>query len=322
MAEAQGLIARPVRRALRDGQGPVLQDAARRAPRRRTSRSARRRSAGTRTRSQGTLEGDELRLYRLIWQRAVASQMASKEVETTTVDLVAGDYRLRASATRTLFDGFARVYTEGQDDAAEEAERSLPPLQGGRRHDHRRGHPQPALHRAAAALHRGVADQGARGARDRPAVDVRRDDLDDRRARLRPRRAAPPAPRDGRVLRDRLPRATTSATTSTSGSPPAWRRTSTRSRAASASGCRCCASSTRRSSPLVDEHKGDDPRHRADGRGLLARAPDGDPSRAQRRVHGLLHVPGAQGDATAARVTRRPSSRARATCARSAARGS
>ncbi len=80
---------------------------------------------------QGTLEGDELRLYRLIWQRAVASQMASKEVETTTADLVAGDYRLRASATRTLFDGYARVYTEGQDDTAEEAERSLPPLKAG-----------------------------------------------------------------------------------------------------------------------------------------------------------------------------------------------
>ena len=44
---------------------------------------------------------------------------------------MAGDYRLRASATRTLFDGYARVYTEGQDDSAEEAERSLPPLAEG-----------------------------------------------------------------------------------------------------------------------------------------------------------------------------------------------
>ena len=32
------------------------------------------------------------------------------------------------AATRTLFDGFSAVYTEGQDDAAEEAERTLPPL--------------------------------------------------------------------------------------------------------------------------------------------------------------------------------------------------
>ncbi len=77
------------------------------------------------------LSPEEYRLYRLIWQRAIASQMASKELETTTVDLAAGDYRLRASATRTLFDGFARVYTEGQDDAAEESERTLPALRKG-----------------------------------------------------------------------------------------------------------------------------------------------------------------------------------------------
>ncbi len=78
------------------------------------------------------LKAEELKLYRLVWQRALASQMASRELETTTVELAAGDYRLRASATRTLFDGFARVYTEGRDDAAEdEAERTLPPLREG-----------------------------------------------------------------------------------------------------------------------------------------------------------------------------------------------
>ncbi|HEY6568650.1 MAG TPA: type I DNA topoisomerase, partial [Candidatus Limnocylindrales bacterium] len=80
---------------------------------------------------RSALKPEEYRLYRLIWQRAIASQMAPKELETTTAELEAGDYRLRASATRTLFDGFARVYTEGQDDAAEEAERTLPPLAKG-----------------------------------------------------------------------------------------------------------------------------------------------------------------------------------------------
>ena len=64
----------------------------------------------------GSLAADELRLYRLIWQRALASQMAAKELETTTIDLADGPYELRASATKTLFDGFAAVYTEGRDD--------------------------------------------------------------------------------------------------------------------------------------------------------------------------------------------------------------
>src|SRR5436190_2495454 len=78
------------------------------------------------------LPRDEGRLYRLIWQRALASQMAAKELETTTIELAAGPYELRASATRTLFDGFAAVYTEGQDDVlAEEAELTLPALRTG-----------------------------------------------------------------------------------------------------------------------------------------------------------------------------------------------
>lgn len=68
----------------------------------------------------GTLKADELRLYRLIWQRALASQMAPKELEITTAELADGRYQLRAGSTRTLFEGFARVYTEGRDDGADE----------------------------------------------------------------------------------------------------------------------------------------------------------------------------------------------------------
>jgi DNA topoisomerase I len=86
----------------------------------------------------GTLQPEELRLYRLIWQRALASQMAPKELETTTVDLADGPYELRATSTRTLFDGFAAVYTEGRDDDGEETEngaRRLPALAEGDRTD-------------------------------------------------------------------------------------------------------------------------------------------------------------------------------------------
>jgi DNA topoisomerase-1 len=76
-----------------------------------------------------SLTPEQLRLYRLIWQRAVASQMAAKELETTTVDLSAGRYELRTTATRTVFDGWAAVYTEGTDDGtADEKEATLPAL--------------------------------------------------------------------------------------------------------------------------------------------------------------------------------------------------
>jgi DNA topoisomerase-1 len=85
----------------------------------------------------GFLKPEELRLYRLIWQRALASQMEAKELETTTAELEAGPYALRATATRVLFDGFARVYTEGRDEgrngteADDDVEGRLPPLKEG-----------------------------------------------------------------------------------------------------------------------------------------------------------------------------------------------
>ncbi|MGD8684960.1 MAG: type I DNA topoisomerase, partial [Chloroflexota bacterium] len=83
---------------------------------------------------KGRVKDDELRLYRLIWQRALASQMAPKQMETTTAELEAGRFGLRASATRTTFDGFTRVYTEGRDDGeSEEREATLPALAEGDR---------------------------------------------------------------------------------------------------------------------------------------------------------------------------------------------
>lgn len=79
----------------------------------------------------GHLGRDEARLYRFIWRRALASQMAEKRVETTTVEIEAGRYGLRATASHTTFDGFARVYSEGRDDGEEEREARLPTLAEG-----------------------------------------------------------------------------------------------------------------------------------------------------------------------------------------------
>jgi DNA topoisomerase I len=62
------------------------------------------------------LEKDQLRLYTLIWQRAVASQMAQAIFDAVSVDVAAGDHLFRASGQTVRFDGFMRVYTEGRDD--------------------------------------------------------------------------------------------------------------------------------------------------------------------------------------------------------------
>jgi DNA topoisomerase-1 len=73
---------------------------------------------------------DELRLYRLIWQRFVASQMNPAVFDQTTIDIQAGPYLFRATGSVLKFDGFLKVYEEGRDEKTDdddaEAARKLP----------------------------------------------------------------------------------------------------------------------------------------------------------------------------------------------------
>jgi len=78
------------------------------------------------------LNNDELRLYRLIWQRMVASQMTPALFDQTTIDIQAGRFIFRATGSVQKFDGFLKVYQEGRDEKSEEdeeAERKLPPVE-------------------------------------------------------------------------------------------------------------------------------------------------------------------------------------------------
>ncbi len=80
------------------------------------------------------LNKDELRLYRLIWQRFVASQMTSAVFDQTTIDIGAGRFIFRATGSVQKFDGFLKIYQEGRDEKTEEdeeAETKLPPLEKG-----------------------------------------------------------------------------------------------------------------------------------------------------------------------------------------------
>ncbi len=80
------------------------------------------------------LNNDELRLYRLIWQRSVASQMTPALFDQTTIDIAAGRFVFRASGSVQKFDGFLKIYQEGRDEKTEEdeeAERSLPLVEKG-----------------------------------------------------------------------------------------------------------------------------------------------------------------------------------------------
>lgn len=82
---------------------------------------------------KGQLDDDLLALYTLIWQRALASQMQSMELEQTTADITsaAGTVTLRANGSVVVFDGFGKLYEESQDDPTDEENRRLPPLYKG-----------------------------------------------------------------------------------------------------------------------------------------------------------------------------------------------
>ncbi|HEX6218947.1 MAG TPA: type I DNA topoisomerase [Sphingomicrobium sp.] len=77
--------------------------------------------------------GDHARLYELVYNRALASQMASARLERTTVELTdgAGRATLRATGQVVLFPGFMALYDEGRDDAQDEDGGRMPALREG-----------------------------------------------------------------------------------------------------------------------------------------------------------------------------------------------
>ncbi len=94
------------------------------------------------------LNGEQAKLYDLIWKRAIASQMASAEIAQTRADIdVAGkdgkDYTVRANGSVVVFDGFLKAYDEGRDERLkaskgkedpsekDDGDRRLPPLKEG-----------------------------------------------------------------------------------------------------------------------------------------------------------------------------------------------
>ena len=77
-----------------------------------------------------SISGDTAKLYRLIWSRFMASQMADCIQDTVSASITAGGYLFRASGFRVSFDGFTALYEESTDDAKKK-ETALPPLEEG-----------------------------------------------------------------------------------------------------------------------------------------------------------------------------------------------
>lgn len=82
----------------------------------------------TPARVKENLTSDQFRLYKLIWERFIASQMANALLDTVSVDIAANNCTFRASGYSVKFDGFMVLYVESAD-TAEESKKVLPPLE-------------------------------------------------------------------------------------------------------------------------------------------------------------------------------------------------
>ncbi|MGZ4123798.1 MAG: type I DNA topoisomerase, partial [Tumebacillaceae bacterium] len=79
------------------------------------------------------LSRDQYRLYKLVWERFVASQMSSAVLDTMTVDIMAGEQKFRATGSKIKFPGFMTLYIEGNDEGNDEDEKFLPPMEEGQK---------------------------------------------------------------------------------------------------------------------------------------------------------------------------------------------
>lgn len=80
--------------------------------------------------ARASLNASQYKLYKLIYERFIASQMAEARLETTTVSFDANGCTYRSAGTKVLFPGYTAIYTEGRDDSAEE-EAAIPAVNAG-----------------------------------------------------------------------------------------------------------------------------------------------------------------------------------------------
>lgn len=76
------------------------------------------------------LQPDQYKLYKLIWEKFMSSQMAPAEIANKTIDIKAGDYNLKAGTSKILFDGFLKLYNDAEEDE-KEADAKIPDLEQG-----------------------------------------------------------------------------------------------------------------------------------------------------------------------------------------------
>lgn len=112
-----------------------------------------------------SLDRDQFRLYKLIWERFVASQMQAALFDTVTADISANGYIFKAYGSIMKFAGFMSIYIEGSDEKDEEEEINLPDLSEGqqtklKKLEHKQHFTEPPLRYTEATLVKTLEEKG------------------------------------------------------------------------------------------------------------------------------------------------------------------
>ena len=77
------------------------------------------------------LDNDQYKLYKLIWEKFMSSQMAPAEIANKTLEITSDDYTLRAGTSKVTFDGFLTLYNDVEDDESKDSDKKIPDLEKG-----------------------------------------------------------------------------------------------------------------------------------------------------------------------------------------------
>ena len=77
------------------------------------------------------LDNDQYKLYKLIWEKFMSSQMAPAEIANKSIEIESGDYTLKAGTSKVTFDGFLKLYNDDEDEENKEADAKIPDLDKG-----------------------------------------------------------------------------------------------------------------------------------------------------------------------------------------------
>jgi len=77
------------------------------------------------------LDNDQYKLYKLIWEKFMSSQMAPAEIANKSIEIDAGDYTLKAGTSKVMFDGFLTLYNDDEEEEGKEADAKIPDLDKG-----------------------------------------------------------------------------------------------------------------------------------------------------------------------------------------------